>query len=160
MCVTVSDSSLLITRFPDSSCSYPNKYLGLTCVTPLAILFLIPHLTFSLMDFDSSCAIEANIVKIISILVSLVVIFSFSKKTSTPLSLNSLTILKQSIVFLANLDIDFVNIKSILPARASSIISWNPFLFLIEVPEIPSSEYNLTNSQSGFLSIRDWYSSN
>ena len=129
------------------------------CVTPLAILFLIPHLTFSLIDFDSSCAIEANIVSIISIFVSFVEMFSFSKNTSTLASLNFLTSLKQSTVFLANRDMDLVKIKSISPASASSIIFKKPFLFLIEVPVIPSSEYKPTNSQSGFVLIRLSYSS-
>lgn len=63
------------------------------------------------MLLDSSCAIEAMIVKISSLFESNVHKPSFSKNTSTPDAFSFLVIEIVSRVFLANLDIDLVIIK-------------------------------------------------
>ena len=64
---------------------------------------------------------------------------------------NNSMVVRLSTVFLANLETLFVTIRSILPARASSIMVWNPMRFLMPVLLIPSSVYTETNSQSSRL---------
>ena len=66
-------------------------------------------------------------------------IFSFSKKTSMPFSLSLRTVVKVSTVLRANRLIDFVIIRSILPASASATIRLKPSRFLVLVAEMPSS---------------------
>ena len=48
-------------------------------------------------------------------------------------------VVKLSTVFLANLETDFVMIKSMLPSNADLTILLNPSRCLVEVPLIPSS---------------------
>ena len=57
-----------------------------------------------------------------------------------PLFFKYLTYLIVSNVFLANLEIDLVIIKSNFPNSASTSIFKNPFLFKVDVPVIPLSE--------------------
>ena len=71
---------------------------------------------------------------------SKVLIFSSSKYTPIFLSFKSLTYLRVSTVFLANLETDLVNIKSNLSLTASFIILMKPSLLVILVPLIPSSQ--------------------
>src|SRR5690554_6949765 len=59
--------------------------------------------------------------------------FSFSKKTSTPLSFNFLTKDIVSSVLRANREMDFVIMRSILPAKASDIILLNSGRLLVLV---------------------------
>ncbi len=72
-------------------------------------------------------------------LASIVFIFSFSKIIGMFFSFNNLTNFKQSMVFLANLLMDYVITISIFPVRQSLIISLKPSLFFVFVPDIPSS---------------------
>ena len=76
--------------------------------------------------------------------------FSFSKKTSTPFSLSCRMVTRLSTVFRAKRLTDLVRMRSIFPARASSIILLKPSRFLVFVPVIPSSEYTSTKTHSGF----------
>jgi len=99
----------------------------------------MPHVEFSEMDRLSSCANELRIESKTSPLLSRELIFSFSKITPIPKALRSLTKVKQSRVFLANLDIDFVMIISIFLALQSSIILLNCSRFLVLVALMPSS---------------------
>lgn len=70
---------------------------------------------------------------------SSVQIFSFSKNTSTPLSFNFLTVVRESTVLRVNRETLLVTIKSIFPERASAIMWLNPSRCFVEVSEIPSS---------------------
>ena len=65
--------------------------------------------------------------------------FCSSKKMSTSMAFISLIVFRQSTVFLANLDSDFVTMMSIFPAFASFIILAKPLLSIF-VPVMPSSE--------------------
>ena len=103
------------------------------------------------IDLDSSCAIDAIMVSTNSLFESKLHKFSFSKYTSTPADLSFLIYEIVSRVLRANLEMDFVTIKSIFPSRASVIIDLNPSRFFVLVPLIPSSAYTLTNSHSGLL---------
>ena len=70
-----------------------------------------------------------------------VFILSNSKYTPFPLDSSSLVNRKVSNVFLANLHTSFVKIRSYLSFKPSSIIALKSFLFLVDVPVIPSSVY-------------------
>ena len=70
-------------------------------------------------------------------------IFSFSKKTSMPFSLSLRTVVKVSTVLRANRLIDFVIIRSILPASASATMRLKPSRFLVLVAEMPLVGINL-----------------
>lgn len=65
---------------------------------------------------------------------------SFSNLTSIPNSFKCLTTFKRSTVFLANLEIDFVRIISILPSSQSCNNLLKSLRFSIPVPLIPKSE--------------------
>lgn len=83
--------------------------------------------------------------------------FSFSKKTSTPFSLSCLIVTRLSTVFRAKRLTDLVRMRSIFPARASSIILLKPSRFLVFVPVMPSSEYTSTKIHAArrFRGYRD-----
>ena len=85
----------------------------------------MPQETFLLMDSDSAWAKHDMIVNIISVSVSSVFIFSFSKITAIPSALRSRMYFRLSTVFLANLDKDFVRIMSIFRCLQSLIIFIN-----------------------------------
>ena len=72
-------------------------------------------------------------------LASRVLIASFSKNTGMFLSFSCRMYFRQSRVLRANRLIDFVTIMSTWPAMQSSIRRLNSSLFLVLVPEIPSS---------------------
>ena len=120
--LTTLASSLLITRSPVSSLSYPMKRAVFTIPSPRSNFFFKVHLLFSLMLRLSSCAKEASTVIISSPSEESVLILFSSKSTPTPISFSSLVYLRTVVVFLANLEIDFVIIRSIFPALQSAII--------------------------------------
>ena len=104
---------------------------------PSAILFCTPIRQLREIEMDSSCANWLYIASIISELISPVSIFSFSKYTDMPSVFSSRTASRLSLVFRANLDIDFVSIRSIFPLRQSLISLWNSVRFAADVPVIP-----------------------
>lgn len=85
--------------------------------SPLSNFFRMDHLLFSLMLLLSSCAKEARTASIISPSPDRVLMFCSSKKIPTPSSFSSLANCRTVTVFLANLDMDFVIIKSISPEK-------------------------------------------
>ena len=101
----------------------------------------------------SCCAIALNIVSISSPAPVVLFRFSSSKRIAIFFSLSILTYFKVSNVFLANLDIDFVNIISIFPDIASAIILINSVLLKSNVPVIASSAYIPANCHSDLLFI-------
>ena len=113
----------------------------------------MPHVTFSDMLLDSSCARELIIVMSSSPLLSRVWIFSFSKNTPIPFSFSLRTVVRVSTVFRAKRETDFVIMRSIFPAKASAIMLLKPSRFFVLVAEIPSSVYTPTNSHSGLAWI-------
>ena len=80
-------------------------------------------------------------------LLSIVQMFSFSKNTSTPDSFRRRIAVRLSTVFRANLDTDFVTMRSILPESASSIIRLKPSRRAVLVPVMPSSVYIPASAQ-------------
>ena len=88
-------------------------------ISPFSNFRLMPQRQFSEMFRDSSCAKDERIVSSSSPDPSRVLIPSFSKITAIPQSRSSLTYCRQSRVFRANRETDFVMITSIFPARAS-----------------------------------------
>ena len=106
---------------------------------PSAKRLRCPQVTFSEMERASSWARELMMVMRSSPLASKVQMPSFSKKTSTPLSLRVRTVVSESTVLRANRDTLLVMIRSILPSSASVTICWNPARCLVEVPVMPSS---------------------
>ena len=88
-------------------------------------------------------------VSMISPLESIVLIFSFSKKTGMFLSLSCRIYFRQSKVLRANLLMDLVIIISIMPFMQSSIMRLNSSRFFVLVPVI-------TYSFFPFLGFR-WY---
>ena len=139
MRLTILACFSLITRFPFLSLSYPKNLVWLTCSLPCSKRRRMPQVEFSEIDRDSSCASELKMDKSTSPLLSSVKMFSFSNITPIPRSLSWRTKLRQSRVFLANREMDFVMIISIFPALQSSIILLNCSRFLVVVPLMPSS---------------------
>lgn len=118
------------------------------CGFPSWNLLLIPHLQFSEMFLDSSCTKELNIVKRSSPVASSVLMFSFSKIIPIPKFLSFLEYVRQSCVFLANLEIDLTmtrsifwlhNLQSFSETPYASSHSFQKFLHprIYQVPEIP-----------------------
>ena len=122
------------------SAPFLNPYGRQPCLNvPRLIRLFIPILTFCDNDIDSVCAIELSAVISVSPFINLVLIPSFSKMMSTPIHFNSLIVVIESYVFLANLEMDFVMTKSIFPRRQSSSILTKSSLLFISVPVIPLS---------------------
>ena len=117
MLFTISASLGFIFKSPSYKL-YP-KGAEWNLTVPFLILLLMPHRTLLEIDADSSCAKPPITVTIISSVILAVSIFSFSNITEMPNNLSSLNTLRQSLVFLANLLIDFTMILSILPLRQS-----------------------------------------
>lgn len=107
-----------------SSCSVQFKASKISTVCrPKDFLYgSYRHFTLSLTFLLSSLAKEERTVSISSPSPDNVDIFSFSNQISTPIFFNSLTTSSITVVFLANLKIDFVRITSISPCLASSSI--------------------------------------
>ena len=64
---------------------------------------------------------------------------SFSNRASTPKSFKCRTVSRRSTVFLANREMLFVRMMSILPASQSASIRLNSSRLTVLVPEIKSS---------------------
>ena len=137
--LTVFACSLLMTSFPFSSLSYPRNLNVLRCISPFLNFVRMPHLQFSEMFLDSSCARELKMVNRSSPVESSVLMFSFSNMMPIPRFFSFLEYARQSCVFLAKRLMDFVMTRSILPSSQSAIIFLNCSLFFVFVPEIPSS---------------------
>lgn len=148
---TTSASVGSIIRCLSSSFVYPRKRLWLTYTSPFWYRYCNPSLMFWLKDWLSCCARLAMIVSSTSPLESIVLIFSFSKKTGMFFSFSSRIYFRQSSVFRAKRLIDFVIIISILPAIHSSIIRINSLRFLVLQPLIPSSANIPASFHSGFF---------
>ena len=82
-----------------------------------------------------------------------VLMFSFSKNTPMPSPFSIRTVSRQSTVFRAKRDKDFVMIMSIRPRLQAVSILLNSVRFFRLVPEMPSSAYSPAISQSGVSSI-------
>ena len=76
-------------RCPSSSFVYPRKRLWLTCTSPFWYRYCSPNLMFWLSDWLSCWARDAIMVSSTSPLESIVLIFSFSKKTGMFFSFSS-----------------------------------------------------------------------
>ena len=135
----VSASSGTISGFPSNPLRYPRKFAYRNVNRPCRYPIRIPFVTFPLIDSLSACAKELRQVRIISLFIFAVLIFSFSKMTGIPQLLRMRTCLIQSSVLRANREIDFVRIRSIFFFLHSSIISLNCSRFLVLTPLIPSS---------------------
>ena len=73
----------------------------------------------------------------------MLVIFAVRNCVSIPSAFSFRTLCNKSTVFLANREMSFTTTMSNKPFSASASIRWNSLRFLIFVPEIPSSAYNL-----------------
>src|SRR5690606_41287425 len=138
-------------KLPSSSLSYPRNFVWLMATFPCSNRRLIPQVEFSEIDLLSSWARLERILNNTSPFASNVFMFSFSKITPIPKSFNCLTKFKQSNVFLANLDMDFVMIMSIFLFLQSSIILFNCLRFFVLVTYIYSSVYIPAFSYSGWF---------
>ena len=118
-----------------------NHYTDFVNRHPNWKLVEMPHLQFSEMFLDSSCAKELSIVNNNSPEESSVLICSFSNSIPIPRFFSILEYCKQSCVFLANRLMDLVITISIFPVSQSEIIRLNCSLFFVFVPVIPSSAY-------------------
>ena len=139
MRLTVFACSLLMMSFPFSSLSYPKNLNVFRCISPFLNFVRMPHLQFSEIFLDSSCARELKMVNKSSPVESSVLMFSFSKIMPIPRFFSFLEYIRQSCVFLAKRLMDFVMTRSILPFSQSAIMRLNCSLFFVLVPEIPSS---------------------
>ena len=92
-----------------------------------------------LSDSDSAWAKPLNRVIRNSLDSVRVLMFSFSKYTPIPLAFSRRTVSRQSTVFRAKRERDFVMIRSIWPRLQAVIIFLNSVRFFMLVPEIPSS---------------------
>ena len=106
---------------------------------PFSKRFWIDHLLFSEMETDSSSAMLERIARNSSLSIEPVFMFSFLKKMGICRASSILTSSKQSVVFLLNRLIDFVMIKSTLPALQSSMSRSSSGRLPFLVPVIPSS---------------------
>lgn len=138
-------------RYPSSFFVYPRKRLWLTCTSPFWYRYCNPNLMFWIKDWLSCCARLAMMLSSTSPLESIVLMFSFSKKTGMFFSFNSRIYFRQSSVFRAKRLMDFVMIMSILPAMHSSIMRMNSLRFLVLQPLIPSSANIPASSHLGFF---------
>ena len=88
---------------------------------------------------------RANAQKIVNTnsLLPILVMLAVRNYVSIPSAFSLRTLCNKSTVFLANREISFTTTISNKPFSASASIRWNSLRFLILVPEIPSSAYNL-----------------
>ena len=105
------------------------------------------------MDSLSDWAKALMKVRINSVSISMVLIFSFSKITPIPSSRSARIYFRLSSVFLANREMDFVRIRSIFFWRHLRIIRLKSSRFLVDVPEIPSSAKMPAIVHSGLVMI-------
>ena len=120
---------------------------------PSSKFFRQVQVIFLLMLSDSDCAKPAYITRYSSLSLVRVSMRCSSKNTPIPLAFSIRTVSRQSTVFRANRDTDFVMIQSIFPARQSLIMRLNPGRLSALVPEMPSSAYRSANFHSFFALI-------
>ena len=106
------------------------------------------------MDSLSAWAWLIRKVRIISLAMYRVLVFSFSKYTPTPHFFSLRMYSSPSNVLRQNRETDLVMTRSILPFSASRIILLNWVRFLVEVPMMPSSAYSRTIVQPSVSAIR------
>ena len=106
---------------------------------PFSKRFWIDHLLFSEMETDSPSAMLERIARKSSLSIEPVLMFSFSKKMGMRRASSFLTSSKQSVVFLLKRLMDFVMMKSTLPALQSSMSLKSSGRLSFLVPVMPSS---------------------
>ena len=109
---------------------------------PFSAFIFLPNLIRLEVFALSSCANAPKIVSTNSEL-PILVMFAVRNCVSIPSAFNLRTLCNKSTVFLAKREISFTTTISNKPFSASASIRWNSLRFLILVPEIPSSAYNL-----------------
>ena len=109
---------------------------------PFSAFIFLPNLIRLDVLALSSCANAPKIVKTNSLL-PILVMLAVRNCVSIPRDFSLRTLCKRSTVFLANREMSFTTTISNKPFSASASIRWNSLRFLILVPEIPSSAYNL-----------------
>ena len=127
--------------FPVTSLSRVYPYSSGVRSLPVRNLFDSDQFILDLFDSDSDCANENMILSLISESSTRVNIPSASKNMPTGglWFLSFLAISIPSTTFLANLETDFVTIRSYLSLRQSSIIWLNCTRCFVDVAVIPSS---------------------
>ena len=120
--------------------SYPYTIFG---TRPFSAFIFFPNFTRLEVLALSSCARAPKMVSTNS-LFPMLVIFAVRNCVSIPNDFSLRTFCKRSTVFLAKREMSFTTTISNNPCSASDIMRRNSLRFLILVPEIPSSAYNLT----------------
>ena len=109
---------------------------------PFSAFIFLPNLIRLEVLALSSWANAPKMVKTNSLL-PILVMFAVKNCVSIPRDFSLRTLCKRSTVFLAKREISLTTTISNKPFSASASIRWNSMRFLILVPEIPSSAYNL-----------------
>lgn len=130
---------LIVHLIDDEFCIIPKQQPASTSKSGLMIVAVFSLMQFVKLLFPIFWMLNGIVISAVSIL-------SSSNTIDIPSSLRNLTVLRQSLVFRANLLIDFAYIRSIFPRLQSLISLWNSVLFSALVPVIPSSAYMSTSS--------------